>query len=171
MVAVKAAGTFSLALEPKIMPAGFIKKRFEFPCVTWIKPLITETSPPTIRPKIFWISGLDTKLAVCPELSPNCSKLWKRLAPERVPPVMSKRFPSGVTTVLVPSELNSGVMGCAWVFPEVNTGRTNVSNQLKCFRDSFITRSFKSSDIELQQMSIYPGWLNLLQKLVFAMSL
>ncbi len=34
VVAVNAAGTFRLALEPKIIPAGFIKNKLEFPPVT-----------------------------------------------------------------------------------------------------------------------------------------
>ncbi len=54
VVAVKSPGTFNLALGPKIMPAGFIKYKLEFPPVTLIKPLIIDGSPPTTLPNIFW---------------------------------------------------------------------------------------------------------------------
>jgi hypothetical protein len=52
-------------------------------------------------------------LAILLASRPNCVKLWKRFAPSAdvVPPVMSKRLPSGVMRVPVPSA--AGTMGSA----------------------------------------------------------
>ncbi len=115
VVTLNDAGTLRLAFEPNIMPAGFIKKRLELPPMTWMRPLIYEALPPVILPRMLLVSGVERKLAVWPELRLNWSKLWKRLAPLRVPPSMLNSLPWGVTVVLVPSL--AGVMG--WAVAEV----------------------------------------------------
>ena len=105
VVILKEAGTLRLALGPNIIPVGFIKKRLEFPPMTWMRPLIIEASPPVILPRMLRVSGVERKLAVWPELRLNWSKLWKRFAPSllRVPPSMLNSLPWGVTMVLVSS--------------------------------------------------------------------
>jgi hypothetical protein len=78
VVAVKEAGMFKLAFGPNKMPAGFMMKRLEVPFVppiTWMRPLITEGSPPVTRVRIFWMAGLERKLAVWFASRPNLDKL------------------------------------------------------------------------------------------------
>lgn len=89
VLAVKAAGTFSWAFGPKMIPAGFNKNRLDGPPVTWRVPLIIEALPPVTRPRMFWIFGLDWKLATCPAFKPNWPKLWNRLPPDRIPLLIS----------------------------------------------------------------------------------
>ena len=60
-------------------------------------------APPLTRPKTLRVSLVVMKLAVWPEPTLNLSKLWKRLAPLRVPPWMLNSCPRGVTVVPVPS--------------------------------------------------------------------
>jgi hypothetical protein len=99
-------------LAPKTIPAGFIRKRLEFPPLTLSNPLITEGSPPTTRPKIFLISGLERKLAIWSGFSPNCWKLWNRFdrSPDSCPPVILRLFPFVVTAVFTPSR--AGTIDC-----------------------------------------------------------
>ena len=88
VVAVKSPPTFKLAFAPKTIPAGLMRNKFASPPETCNNPSINEAFPPITRPKIFSISGVDKKLAICPSEMPNSSKLWKRLlpSPEVCPP-------------------------------------------------------------------------------------
>ncbi len=115
VVAVKSAGTLRVALGPKIIPAGFIRKRLALPPETWSKPLIIEASPPRIRPRIFSSSGLARNVALCPSSILKRSKLWNKFSPseETRPPSIVNSSAEGVTVVPVPSA--AGVMGWARV--------------------------------------------------------
>ena len=93
VVTLNEAGMLRLAFWPNIIPAGFIKKRLELPPITWSRPLIYEALPPVTRPRMLLVSGVVRKFAVWPELTLNWSKLWKRLAPLRVPPSILNWLP------------------------------------------------------------------------------
>jgi hypothetical protein len=87
--------TFTVALGPKRKPAGLIRNKFAFPNpVVWIVPKILDMLPPVTRPRMFEVSGKDPftgvlrKLAVSPAPTLKLPKLWNRLVPVLVPPVM-----------------------------------------------------------------------------------
>ena len=94
--------TFSDAPGPNTQPAGFSRKRFapgKF--VVWIVPWIADTWPPVTRPRIFATPApvVLLKFAMSPVPTLKSPKLWNRLLPARVPPVMSTVLPSWLTSV------------------------------------------------------------------------
>ena len=71
LVAVKSPATLRLAPAPKTIPAGLMRNRFASLPETCNRPLIDDGFPPTTRPRILSILGVDRKFAVCPASSPN----------------------------------------------------------------------------------------------------
>jgi hypothetical protein len=88
--------TFTVAFGPNKNPAGFIKKRFEFPNppgpFVWMMPKMFEMFPPVTRPRIFEVGRPESlrKLAMLFEGTLKFPKLWNRFVPPPglVPPVM-----------------------------------------------------------------------------------
>jgi hypothetical protein len=62
---------------------------------------MSEGEPLVMRLRMFWMVGLDWKLAVWPRERSNCWKLWKRFAPDCWPPLMLDWLPRVWTWVLV----------------------------------------------------------------------
>ena len=81
----------SVAPGPNTQPAGLSRKRFapgKF--VVWIVPSMADTWPPVTRPRMFVVAApvVLLKFAMSPAPTLKRPKLWNRLLPARLPPVM-----------------------------------------------------------------------------------
>ncbi len=81
------------------MPLGLRKNKLVLPLAARM-PLILEGLPPVTRLKILAMSKALLKYAILAVGRENSLKLWKRLFPALVPPLIILRGPKGMTLEL-----------------------------------------------------------------------